>query len=359
MGDIWRLVDTGLRSAAQNIALSRAMLEARNARETPGTLRFARFMPSALLGVHQSAEQEFHLSYCRAHGIDVQRRITGGAAAYASEAQLLWELHLQQCDVGCGGMPSIARRIGHAAATAIAALGAPARYRARDEIAVDGRRIASMAGMGDGSAVLYHGIVYVELDYAALLSVQRFPSSARADVMARQARQRIASLVDVLGDRPDGALLRGLLTEAFESEFNIEFREGDLTLSEHARYRAALAAVDTSDWVNLVSGAAADAPYCEAAHSYATGVLKANLIYDRPRHRIRQIWFGGDIAVTPESAIAELEAALQDTGVERLERNVSMFFGSRRVQMAPLTPADFIAAAQLAAKQPLVAPGSC
>src|SRR5688572_26960549 len=98
MGEIWRLVDTGLRPAAQNIALNRALLEARHAEEIPSTLRFLRFTPSALLGFQQSAEQEFHLDYCRAHNIAIQRRITGGASRYTDEAQLEFELYLHQRD---------------------------------------------------------------------------------------------------------------------------------------------------------------------------------------------------------------------------------------------------------------------
>ena len=92
MGKIWRVIDTGLRPAAENIALNRALLEARQAGEIPNTLRFLRFRPSALLGYHQSAEQELDLDYCRANNITVQRRITGGGAIYFDETQIGWEL---------------------------------------------------------------------------------------------------------------------------------------------------------------------------------------------------------------------------------------------------------------------------
>lgn len=84
MSEMWRVIDTGLRAAAQNIALNRALLEARQAEEIPSTLRFLRFAPSALLGYHQSTEQEFNLDYCRANRITVQRRITGGGLLRAS-----------------------------------------------------------------------------------------------------------------------------------------------------------------------------------------------------------------------------------------------------------------------------------
>ena len=61
----WRVIDTGLRPAAQNIALNRALLEARQQDASPSTLRFLTFEPCALLGYHQSAVQELNLAYCR------------------------------------------------------------------------------------------------------------------------------------------------------------------------------------------------------------------------------------------------------------------------------------------------------
>src|SRR5262245_22720436 len=107
MSEVWRVVDTGLRSAVQNIALNRALLEARQAEEIPSTLRFLRFTPSALLGARQSADQEFDLNYCRARNIAIQRRITGGGAIYTNETQLDWELYLHRRDVGCADMRTI------------------------------------------------------------------------------------------------------------------------------------------------------------------------------------------------------------------------------------------------------------
>ena len=118
MGQIWRTIDTGLRPAAQNIALSRALLEARHAEEISSTLRFLRFAPCALLACRQSPAQQFDLALCESANIAVQRRIAGGDAIYCDENQLGWELYLHRRDVGNAGMAGIAKRICHAAATA-------------------------------------------------------------------------------------------------------------------------------------------------------------------------------------------------------------------------------------------------
>jgi len=53
--------------------------------------------------------------------------------------------------------------------------------------------------------------------------------------------------------------------------------------------------------------------------------------------------------------VTDLEAALRDLPLDRLEPKVERFFASRPVDMLTLTPADFVAVVRLALKQPLLA----
>src|SRR5690606_25777976 len=100
MAETWRLIDTGLRPATQNIALDRALLEARRAEESPSTLRLLRFPRCALIGSDRSAVHELDLDHCRAAGLRVQRRITGGEAMCLDEGQLVWALCLHRRELG-------------------------------------------------------------------------------------------------------------------------------------------------------------------------------------------------------------------------------------------------------------------
>lgn len=351
----WRILDTGLRSAAQNIALNRALLEARQAEEIPSTLRFLRFTPSALLGYHQSAEQELNLEYCRANGVAVQRRITGGGAIYFDETQIGWELYLHRREVGTGDMQAISKRICHAAATAISALGVDARYRPRNDIEVDGRKISGTGGAFDGDALLFQGTLLIDFDVARMLRVLRIPAEKLSDKAIASARERVANLKELLGRAPDTALVRRYLAEAFESEFNVEFSEGDLTLSENVRYGAALAEIDTSDWINLVTRPVADMPILEAAQKFAGGLVRAAVTFDVMTQTIRQVWFTGDVFINPRRTLTDLEAALRDLPIDSLERRVEGFFGSRSADMLSLTPADFVSVVQAAIGQRLLA----
>jgi lipoate-protein ligase A len=309
-----------------------------------------------LLAHHESAEQELDIEYCRTRNITIQRRITGGGALYTDESQLGWELYLHRRDTGSADMLAIAKRVCHAAAAAISTLGVDARFRPHHDIEVDGRKIMDGGGVFEGNALLYHGTLRIDLDVGEVLRVLRVPVGKLSGARIEFARERLASMRDLLGYRAAPALIKSGLMEAFESEFDAEFQEADLTLTEHARFGTAFAEIDTPGWIGMVKKPVSDTPVYEATHDVPGGVLRASLIYDRPRHRIRQIWFSGDINAGPRRTVADLEAALRDTSVERLEHNVRVFFAGHRISMTSLTPEDFIAVTRLAAKQPIVIP---
>jgi lipoate-protein ligase A len=245
------------------------------------------------------------------------------------------------------------RRICHAAA-AISALGVDARYRPRNDIEVGGRKISGTGGAFDGNALLYQGTLLIDFDVEKMLRVLRIPAEKLSDKAIASARDRVTNLKELLGRQPEAAKVRQYLTEAFESEFGIEFTEGDLTLSEHRRYQAALAEIDTPDWVNLVARPRADMPILEAAQKFAGGVLRAAVTYDAVARLIRQVWFTGDIFVNPRRTIADLEAALRDLPIDRLEQRTLGFFAGRPADMLGLAPSDFVAVVRLAVGQPLL-----
>ena len=336
-------------SSAQNIALNRALLEARRAEEIPSTLRFLRYASCALIGSAQSPAQELNLEACQAAGIEIQRRLTGGDVMVLDEGQLAWELYLHRRDVGEADLRTISRRLCHAAAAALSALGVDARYRPHNDIEVDGRRIADSAGVFDGEAFLFQGALLVDLDPGKLPLASRLAAAAPGPLS-----DRVASLEQVLGSKPDVARVRRNLVEAYESEFGVEFAEGDLTLSEHARYRPALREISHPDWINLMSRPAADLPVLHAESPAAGGPLRVAVAYDRRTGAIRQAWFEAAVPLAQRRALADLESALRDTPADRVPGRIERFFAGRAADMAPLGPADFIGAVQLALGQLLV-----
>lgn len=354
MLETWRVLDTGLASAARNIALNRALLEARAADESPSTLRFLRYAPSVLVGCRQSAAQEVHLAECRKQAITVQRRITGGSAWLVDERQLGWELYLHRRETGAADMQATVKRVGHAAATALAALGFDARYRARDAIEVEGRAVCTMACAVEGQGLLIQGTLRIEADYASLARVLRTPGALQGEAAVAALRSRLAGIADVLGRRVDTGLVKRNLTEAFESDFDVELREGDLNLTEHARYGRALAELETPDWIDLVAHPQSDTVLLQATRPVRGGSLRADLKYERPSRTLRQIWFSGD-GIGQQRVLRDLEASLCDCALDRLPSQVERFFSGLATSGAGAEPRDFIAVVKLALGESLAA----
>ena len=299
MKPTWRVIDTGLRGAAENIALNRALLETRQADEIPSTLRFLRFKPSALLGFHQSAEQELNLEYCKEQAVDIQRRITGGGAIYFDETQLGWELYLHKRELGTADMQAITRRICEAAARGIQALGVDAQFRPRNDIEVDGRKISGTGGAFDGDALMFQGTLLIEFDVEKMLRVLRIPVEKLSDKAIASARERVANLADLLGRVPEMQVVKAALIQAFADEFGVTFEAGDLYPAEKARFDSALAEIDTDDWVHMLRRPQSDVPILDAIHKFPGGLVRTSVAYDRVRQRIKQVWFTGDFFVSP------------------------------------------------------------
>src|SRR5512146_2566787 len=124
-----RVIDTCLREGRRQIAFDQAMIDARKAGEIPDTIRFLRFPPTALIGRHQALSREIRLDYCRANGIGIVRRITGGGAIYFDENQLGWELVFHRSTLAIASLADLAREICEAAAGGLRRLGVEACYR--------------------------------------------------------------------------------------------------------------------------------------------------------------------------------------------------------------------------------------
>jgi lipoate-protein ligase A len=353
MAETWRLLDTGLASAARNVAMNRALLEARRRHEIGSTLRFLRFTRAALLGYAQSAQQEFDLAYCRTQDITVQRRITGGRAMYVDEAQLGWELYVHRDDLGTADSQRAVQRACHAAAAALSALGVDARYRRRDEIEIDGATVCVAGCAVDGQAMLLQAVLWLDVDPALLGRLFRGP--APGVPATGTERPRVIGLKAAVGRAPGVHRVKGNLVEAFESEFGVEFTDGELGLSEQRRFEEALRAIDTPQWTELFARPAADKPIFEAVHRTDGGVLRVAVACDLERATIRDVWFSGDVPVKPSRTIRDLEAALRDVPIADAARKVQWFFSSRPADLGTLSADDFVTAIRLALKQPLVA----
>jgi lipoate---protein ligase len=192
----WRLLDTGLRSGAENMALDSALLAARAEGSSPDTLRFLRFSPPvALVGYHQSVAEEIRVDYCQEMGIDINRRVTGGGAIYFDAGQLGWEIICSYQSLGQGRhMERITQALCGTVARGLRRLGVDARFRPRNDIEVHGRKISGTGGSFDGKCFLFQGTLLIDFNLENLIKALRIPTEKLNRRELSSAAERVTSV---------------------------------------------------------------------------------------------------------------------------------------------------------------------
>lgn len=337
-----RSIDLGVLSPETYVATDHALLECRSDGISPDTLTFLEFdRPGVLVGFHQSVAQEIRMEHCRALGIPVQRRVTGGGALYVDDGVFGWELYLGRAALGRAGFGEIARMLCTLAAEGLSELGVPARFRARNDIEVDGRKICGTGGIYDGDAVLYHGSVLLDFDVGRMLDVLRIPVEKWRDKALSAARDRVTSLRSLLGERPDAERVRSVLTRAFSRGLDMDFSRGALSPEEQARRERVRPEIASEEWVYQHARPDSEAPMLEGIHRCAGGLIRTALSLDARTGRIRQVWFTGDFMIHPKRLVPDLEAALRDVQTADVRPAIDHFFAGYPAEMLSLSGEDF------------------
>lgn len=340
----WRLLDTGLRRAGENIALNRTLLESHQAGHSPNTLRFLRFYPSALAGYHQDIDAVIHQDYCRQRGIEIQRRITGGGAIYFHEMQLGWELYLHKKVFNSGDMQHISQRICEAAAGALRSLGVEAHFRPRNDIEVGGRKISGTGGAFDGDSLLYQGTLLISFDAGEMLKILRVPQAKNAHRAIKSIQERIITMEEILTTVPDFPMIQNAFRHSFAQAFGVKFASAQLNEYEQQQYAIILNEIHDPQWVYLVQKPRLLPDAKHGFYRATGGMIHVDLSLSGDGQHVEQIWISGDFFVHPKRIIADLESHLKAVPLKKLGPAIRQFFDQTPVDLLLLEPDDFVKA---------------
>ena len=348
----FRVIDTGVRSGRFNIAIDQALIEAHKDRQIGDTIRFLRFLPSALIGRHQVLSSEVDCDFCARRGIEVGRRITGGGAIYLDENQLGWELVLDRSTLGISSLAALTREICEAAADGLGRLGVQAAFRPRNDIEVGGRKLGGTGGFFDGSTIFFQGTVLIDIDPNVMFSALKVPYAKHAKHGKASPAARIVSLRELLGDaRPGVEALKEALVEGFVARLGIAARVGELTDDEIAlSERIHREEVGTDAFVREIDDPLADDGVATALRETAGGTVVVFVKSSGGNEpRIRSVLLTGDFFVTPPRVMLDLEAHLKDKRLLDVEATVDAFFSNAQIDTMSTTPAEFAAVIRAAA----------
>ena len=344
MAGRFRVVDTGVLEGRFNIAIDQAMIEEHQAGRIPDTFRFMRFPPTALIGRHQALRQEVDVDHCRAHGIGIVRRITGGGAIYLDEGQLGWGLVFQRKALGATCLAGLASDICEAVAAGLRRLGVDARYRPRNDIEVDGRKISGTGGFFDGDTLIYQGTVLVDMNPAAMVAALRVPRAKLEKRQLDSAAQRVVTLRQLLGPAtPDLPAIQRALLEAFGERFDLAWDSEPLTAAEETLAREHFRdEIGTDEFVAQVDDPASDSDFAIGTQTGAGGTVTTYVRLEGvARKRIGQALITGDFFVAPPRVVFDLEAALRGAYVADAGEIMERFFHERPINALSVTAADF------------------
>jgi lipoate-protein ligase A len=347
----FRVIDTGVRPCREQIAFDQMLIDAHKAGNIPDTIRFLQFPPSVLVGRHQALSHELNLDGCRAAGVGIGRRVTGGGALYLDEGQFGWELVFHRDTLGFANLGELASEICQAAAFGLSKLGIEARYRPRNDIEVEGRKISGTGGFFDGSTIFYQGTTLVDMDGEKMASLLNIPAAKLEKHGHKSGAQRVVTIKELFdGLPPPIEEVKQALLEGFSDRLGIIPEPGTITQAEEELAREIFAAeIGTDEFVHSIDDPKSVSEVRSGSHSSAGGTINAHVrLEGAGQNRVREVVITGDFFVTPPRTVLDLEAALRGLELADVEDRVLRFFNEAEVGLLTAAPADFIAAIRLA-----------
>lgn len=340
----WRFIDTGYRSAAENMALDDAMLECKSKNITPNTLRLLRFKPPAVLvGYHQDVEQEVRLEFVAQNGIDVNRRITGGGAIYFDSSSIGWEVIASKDFMEDNySMEAVFRTMSACVVNALRILGIDASFRPRNDIEVNGRKISGTGGVEGGGAFLFQGTLLVDFDVETMIKALKIPIIKLKDKELETVRKRVTCLKWELGYVPPYEEIKSALMQGFEETLGIRLNEGELSASEFKLFTERLPFFTSKDWIYLDRNRLRGSSIVHAVDKKPGGVVRVALSIEGKV--IKSALITGDFFAEPQRAILDIEAALKFVPCDRvsIEAAVKRVFEERKVKIIGITAEDIV-----------------
>lgn len=248
----WRLLLHGARSAFDNMAIDEAILRCIVAGDSPNTLRFYTWEPSAVsVGYFQGLEQEVDLEACRREGVDVIRRLTGGGAVFHDRhGEITYSLALK------GDTPGIPQNVLESYGVlcrglvlGLERLGLAASFAPINDILVNGRKISGNAQTRRFGGILQHGTVLCDVNPALMFSLLKVPDAKMRDKLVQAVEERVTSIRRELGT-VDIAAVTQVICAGFAEALAIDLLPGELSSQEEALARQIkVERYATHDWL--------------------------------------------------------------------------------------------------------------
>ena len=333
----WRLIEDDGAGAAAGLATDEALMLEHGRGAEPScdaTLRLYTYRPHcALVGRFQSLEDEVDLDAARGLGIEVGRRPTGGGAIIMGDGQLGVAV-LTRAPTATAPR-ELLERYAAGVVAGLARLGIDARFRGKNDLEVDGRKIAGLGlYVDERGALLFHASVLVDLDVALMLRVLKIPGAKLSDKGIARVEERVTTVRREAGAALTTGEARNAVAAGFVEALGIDPRPSRLSAAEEARRDELIAErYGSDDWIGQ---------HTRLRDERGTAVLKTPEGFVRiyvATHgaTVKSTLIAGDFNAIPPR-LAQLEAALRWSPATR-ERIAELTEATLRADDLGVSPA--------------------
>ncbi len=249
----WRLLDTGYRDGATNMAIDEAILRGVAEQVAPPTLRFFGWQPACVSLGYAQPFAEVDTERCRADGVEWVRRPTGGRAILHTD-ELTYSVVLPQDDPRAfGGVVESYRHLSGGLMAGLTLLrlnvaqAAPRQQPAEKselsaacfdlpshyEVTVESRKLVGSAQTRRLGVVLQHGTLPLTGDITRLIQYLKLAPAEKATLRVK-LQARATTLEAVLGRRVSFAETAAAMAAGFAAALRLQLVAGELTPQEQA-----------------------------------------------------------------------------------------------------------------------------
>lgn len=154
--------------------------------------------PTVIIGRNQIIENEVNMDYCRAHGIDVCRRRSGGGCVYSDKGNIMISYVSRRGDAA-----GIFDRYLSALSACLRSFGLPARKSERNDVMVEGRKVSGNAFHMLPDRSIVHGTLLYSVDMEALVEAIRPPVEKLQRHGVESVRQRVMNISEWIEGKED------------------------------------------------------------------------------------------------------------------------------------------------------------
>ena len=315
----WRLITDDEVTASFGLAADEALAQRVGVGDSIATLRLYTYRSHcALVGRFQNVENEVRLPYCKANGITVNRRPTGGGAIIMGTDQLGVALTIPGRGDDPLGLTAQDDAYSHARelmstfseglVSGLNQLGVQASFRRKNDIEVNGKKLVGLGVYrASTGGLLFHASLLVDLDIALMLSVLNTPFEKLSDKEITTVAGRITTVRREMNSQIELDHVRKEIARGFSASLGVELVRGEFTSDELQTISVLEKDRYLSDkWVYQTSSVADT--FGSSKVKTPAGLIDVRVTMAGPT--IKAAFIGGDFFAA-ETAVADLEESLR------------------------------------------------